>query len=361
MSRDPFEHMRNSNPVEPGQAPSPPMARAERIMGARAGVPGWVVSLATAALVVVVGGGTILLIGSDDDGGVAAGDTTSTAIASTVPESTVPESTVRSADRSTTSVTAATADLDVPTAVYFLMEATGESWGGGPFLVPVARRVDEPDPLTGTVQALIEGPTPDEASSIPAVSTAVPPGTELLGVTIDEGIATVDLSSEFAAGGGSFAEIARLDQLVYTVTRLDGVGGLRLKIDGELIELFGGHGIDVSDPLARTDIDLTLPAILIESPVYGDFGSSNPLVVSGTANVFEATVSLALTDNDGLILWEGFTTATCGTGCRGEWEASIPYDIDEPQMGSLIAWEASARDGSQTNVREHPVWLTPGQ
>jgi hypothetical protein len=28
-------------------------------------------------------------------------------------------------------------------------------------------------------------------------------------------------------------------------------------------------------------------------------------------------------------------------------------------MGSLIAWESSAMDGSQTNVREHPVWLVP--
>jgi hypothetical protein len=37
----------------------------------------------------------------------------------------------------------------------------------------------------------------------------------------------------------------------------------------------------------------------------------------------------------------------------------IPYDVDEAQIGALIAWEQSARDGSQTNVREHPVWLEP--
>jgi hypothetical protein len=70
-------------------------------------------------------------------------------------------------------------------------------------------------------------------------------------------------------------------------------------------------------------------------------------------------VSLALVDGDGLIIWEGFTTATCGTGCRGEWEITIPYEVDAPQMGSLIAWESSAMDGSRTNVREHPVWLVP--
>lgn len=36
-----------------------------------------------------------------------------------------------------------------------------------------------------------------------------------------------------------------------------------------------------------------------------------------------------------------------------------PHDVDEPQRGSLIVWEDSARDGSQINVREYPVWLTP--
>ena len=68
-------------------------------------------------------------------------------------------------------------------------------------------------------------------------------------------------------------------------------------------------------------------------------------------------MSLALTDNDGLILWEGFTTATCGTGCRGDWSIEIPYTVDTDQLGAVIAWEESAQDGSQTNVREHPVWL----
>ena len=109
-----------------------------------------------------------------------------------------------------------------------------------------------------------------------------------------------------------------------------------------------------------------LPAILIENPPYPTSSDPStvafvdyPLVASGTANVFEATISIALTDADGLILWEGFTTATCGTGCRGEWSVTIPYTVDVEQRGSLIVWEESAQDGSQTNVREHPVWLIP--
>jgi len=184
-----------------------------------------------------------------------------------------------------------------------------------------------------------------------------------------DGVATVDLSSEFGSGSGSFAEIARLEQLVYTLTRFPEIDGIRLQLDGVPVEVFGGHGIVLDDPVVRTDLDTTLPAILIESPPYpgsldpasGEMGEwANPLQVSGTANVFEATISAALTDADGLIIWEGFTTATCGTGCRGTWTLTIPYEVDVAQRGSLIVWEASARDGSQTNVREHPVWLVPG-
>jgi hypothetical protein len=199
------------------------------------------------------------------------------------------------------------------------------------------------------------------ASSMPALSSAIPVGTSITGVAIEEatGIVSVYLSGEFGSGGGTLSMMGRLGQVVYTLTAIDGVNGVRFYVDDQLTTVFGGEGIIIPDPATRADFEGLLPAILIESPTYGDVATGNPLVARGTANVFEATVSLALTDGEGLIIWEGLTTATCGTGCRGDWEVSIPYEVDAPQMGSLMVWEASARDGSQTNVREHPVWLVP--
>jgi hypothetical protein len=208
------------------------------------------------------------------------------------------------------------------------------------------------------LEFLLAGPAPGEAEAIPGMSSAIPEGTTLNGVTVESRTATVDLSAEFTSGGGSLSMMGRLAQVVFTMTGFDDVDGVRFLIDGVPTTVFGGEGIIVNDPSTRADWESLLPAVMIESPLYWGTGT-NPLVVTGTANVFEATVSLALVDGDGLIVWEGFTTATCGTGCRGDWEAVIPYQVDEAQLGAIIAWEASAEDGRQTNVREHPVWLVP--
>ncbi len=249
-------------------------------------------------------------------------------------------------------------------AVIYLLAHDPTATGPSPSLIPVARPLAIlSSPVTDlprtTLGFLLAGPTPGEREGTPSLSTEIPDGTELLDLTVADRIATVDLSAEFEAGAGTYSEIARLEQLVYTLTRFDEIDGIRLEIEGEPVSVFGGHGIVLSDPVVRTDLDTSLPAILIESPAHWGVGTPGTLVVGGTANVFEATVSLALVDADGLILWEGFTTATCGTGCRGDWTITVPYDVAEPQLGAVIAWEESARDGSQVNIREHPVFLFP--
>ncbi len=365
MRQDPFEHMQRNNPVAPEEAPSAPMGVADRIVGSRATWPGWVIATAAAVAVVVIGGGTMLLMNRADTTVVANTTSSLPAVASSSVAST-PLTTVPVA---TTAPSVTVPAVEPPTPVdageviaYFIIDDPNAT-GSSQTLVPVARSLAVLSTIVTdlprtAVEFLLLGPTPGENESIPAITSAVPDGTRLLDLSVSDGVATIDLSSEFAAGSGSFSEIARLDQLIYTLTRFEEIDGVRLKIDGVPVEVFGGHGIVLDDPVIRTEYDL-VPAILIESPAYMSVAGGNPLNVSGTANVFEASVSLALTDSDGLIIWKGFTTATCGTGCRGEWAVQIPYSVETAQMGSIIAWEESAQDGSQINVREHPVWLTP--
>jgi len=249
--------------------------------------------------------------------------------------------------------------VPVELAVYFLLDGTATG-GDGPFLVPVHREVP---PTLGVARAAIEqllaGPTSGESTSIPAISSTVPEGTQLLDISISSAVATVDVSEEFASGGGSASVLGRLAQLVFTLTQFPTVDSVVLEIEGEVVEEFSSEGVVIDGPLTREDFLDFAPSILVETPHYGG-PAGNPLRVTGIANVFEATFMLALVDNDGLILAEEVVTATCGTGCWGTFDVTVPYTVDEPQLGAVIVWFNSPQDGTQRDIREYPVWLTPG-
>ncbi len=242
-------------------------------------------------------------------------------------------------------------------SVYFFLDDTGQTSRPGPFLVPVRREVARTQAVaTVALSELLAGPTPDERSA--AISSAIPDRTLLLGLTIDDGVATVDLSREFESGGGSMSMFGRIAQVVYTLTQFSTVEQVLFRLDGEPVEVFSGEGILLADPVGRDDYLDMVPTILVDRPAYGgELG--NPARLVGVAIVFEATFQVAIVDADGVILAE--TTAMTDEGnAWGDFDVTIPYQVERPQMGSLIVWVYSARDGSQIDTREYPVWLTPG-
>jgi hypothetical protein len=99
-----------------------------------------------------------------------------------------------------------------------------------------------------------------------------------------------------------------------------------------------------------------LPAITVQVPSIGEQVNS-PVTISGTADVFEATVSVRLLDADGREIARTFTTATCGTGCRGSYSASITYSVSKTQRGVIEVFESSAQNGQPIKVQQIPVIL----
>jgi hypothetical protein len=215
-----------------------------------------------------------------------------------------------------------------------------------PFTVAVGR---------ASIEALLAGPSSQETGA--GVGSAVPDGTELLDLTIEGGTATADLSGEFESGGGSLSMRMRLAQVVWTLTQFESVDGVAFEVDGQPVEAFGGEGIVLDGPQTRADFEDLLPAILVEAPLIGD-EVGNPVTISGTANVFEATVSIRILDEDGNVIVTTFTNATCGTGCRGDYSASVRYEVDHDQPGTVMVFEASALDGTPQNVVSIPVVLS---
>ena len=155
--------------------------------------------------------------------------------------------------------------------VYFLLDEVGGATGG-PFLVPVYR--DAPssgDEAFDAVEILLEGPTAEEIAGTPAMHTAIPEGTTLLGVRVDDGVATVDLSAEFDDGGGSASMFARLAQVVFTVTRAAQVDEVVFNLVSEPVSVFSIGGNRGSTGRRReTNHYDWLPAIFVDSPAWGE-------------------------------------------------------------------------------------------
>ncbi|MGH2756798.1 MAG: Gmad2 immunoglobulin-like domain-containing protein [Actinomycetota bacterium] len=190
--------------------------------------------------------------------------------------------------------------------------------------------------------------------------TAIPKGTELLGVERDLDGLHVDLSSEFESGGGSLSMQMRVAQIVYTATQFEGVDAVSFKIEGKGVDSIGGEGIDVSEPLTRRDFQESYiaPNIVVESPRPGD-EIADGATITGFANVFEANVNYRLVDENGDVLDEGFTTATCGSGCWGDFEIELDFEVGSRQEGRVEVLTFSAEDGSEQDVVSIPVVLVP--
>ena len=219
-----------------------------------------------------------------------------------------------------------------------------------------ARRAIPRTPQVGkaALEELLAGPTAEEQSI--GFSSAIPPGTRLLGLTIENGVATVDLSGQFAEEGGSLSMTARVAQVVFTLTQFPSVQGVQFRLDGQPVEALGGEGLMLDRPVGRDDFEELLPAIFVESPAPFDV-ISGPFHLQGTANTFEATFMVRLTDASGAVLLEQPVMATSGSGTRGSFDVTLDLAVPRAGPGTLTVYEASARDGSPVNVVEIPLKL----
>lgn len=230
----------------------------------------------------------------------------------------------------------------------------------GPRLVPVLRSLPKTLGVArAALDALLAGPSASEKATSPSLTTAVPSDARLLAISIDpSGVATVDLGSAFARGATTSQLLARYAQVVYTVTQFGNVSGVVFEAEGAGLAAPDDDGGVHHDPVDRSDYRDLLPPIFVDRPAYGA-AIGNPARVTGLANVFEATFRIRLIDGGGRTLVDRQAMATCGSGCWGTFDVTLPYSLATAGWGRLRVYDLSARDGSPENVREEPVWLTP--
>jgi hypothetical protein len=295
--------------------------------------------------------GTVPVASPSAEASVAQGSPDLTPAPSSEPTS-VPSGTPTGPAGSSSAPTASPSGTTIVRAYFYL--------GGGPGsagLVAVLRTVPGTKAVaTIAMQALLAGPIASEAARM--ITTSVPAGTQVLGLTIANGVATVDLSTEFESGAGSASVLTRLGQVVYTLTQFPTIKSVQFEIEGQPVTVFSSEGIVLDKPVARSNYVDLLPAIWVDRPAFGA-AAGNPAHVTGSADVFEATFRVAILDGSGKVLVDQQVMATCGTGCRGTFDTTVAYPIAKAQYGTLRVYEPSAKDGTPQNIRDYRVWLTP--
>ena len=239
-----------------------------------------------------------------------------------------------------------TETMDV--AVYYLKDQNNEIY--------LVREVHAVPKSTGVARAAL-----NELSSgqpiTPGAFRVLPPGTEILSIRIENGLATVDFSKEVLdVNVGASGEAMGIASIVNSLTEFPTIQKVQFTVEGSVengIDWWGHIGLS-GQPFQR---DLSLvnePAIWVTMPETKQTITS-PVIIRGNARIFEATVSFRLRDAEGNILGQGYTMAEAGAPERGDFEAQMSFTHSAVGKGQIEVYESSMKDGSDQNMVVIPV------
>ena len=115
----------------------------------------------------------------------------------------------------------------------------------------IVREMKKSDsPLTDAINAIIDGPLPDEGNCRTLVSS----GCRLLGASVSNSVATLNFSEEFEFNQyGIEGVLGQLQQIVYTATAFPTVESVQFLIEGEHREFLASEGVSIGVPLSRSN------------------------------------------------------------------------------------------------------------
>ncbi len=340
------------SPEPPPYPEETPMVRPDTTKTARPAL----VFVAAVAVVALLAVPLLLFTGGDDP--ILVGSTTTTTTTST----TLSTTTSTTGPTTTSTVVPGTTTTEpvegsVWTGVVYLYQSPEDSFIGNPALVPVSLEVTAPSGtfsdhtqfdgvLTLLAEEGIELPEPFE--------NATPPEVQVVWWGEENGIVRPDMNEAFLAGaGGLLADMTMLNQLIYSVTWMNADASVLFTVNDEPVEAYGSEGLDLTDPVGRDSFLDHLHTINLTSPITRQ--ADGTYLVEGIANVFEATLNVAVVDRAGEIVHEEFVMATCGTGCWGEFSTRIDAGLIVPGETSLRVFTYSAQDGSPIDVITVPI------
>jgi hypothetical protein len=211
-----------------------------------------------------------------------------------------------------------------------------------------------PGVASAAVKQLFAGP--NAAESAAAVGSPVPAGSRLRGISTSGRTATIDVSRAFAAAGGRASVRMRLAQLTFTATQFPTIDRVRLEVAGQIVHSIAG--VPVPQPAAAPNFYRLVPMILVSRPAIGARIPAT-ITVTGSADVFEAVVHIRIFSARGRLLTATHVLATCGTGCRGTYTATLTYHVLRRQRGTVLINGDNGK-GTPPPVTRVPVLLSVG-
>ncbi|MDD4237780.1 MAG: Gmad2 immunoglobulin-like domain-containing protein [Desulfotomaculaceae bacterium] len=189
-------------------------------------------------------------------------------------------------------------------------------------------------------------------------SRVLPPETIVRGISVKDGNASVDFSSEvLKANVGAAGEALGIQSIVNTLTEFPEIKQVSFWVDGKLDERtkdWWGHVGLYNQPFKRDVSAVYEPVIWVTSPKPSQKITS-PLQIHGSARVFEATVNARIIDNSGKELAQGYATASEGAPGRGDFEFSLPFTPTTAGSGKVEVFWASPKDGEELDKVVVPV------
>ncbi|MCL6558390.1 MAG: GerMN domain-containing protein [Firmicutes bacterium] len=236
-----------------------------------------------------------------------------------------------------------------PVAVYYLKMTARDL-----YLVREVHEVQRTPALArAALQELISG-----APKTPGAYRVLPEETKILGITVKQGLATVDFSKEVLwANVGSAGEALGIQSIVNTLTEFPSIKKVAFRVEGKLDEAamnWWGHVGLYGQPFKRDLSEVYEPVIWVYRPQPGQRVTS-PLIVTGSARVFEATVQVRLLDGEKRVITSASGMATAGAPERGEFTIKLEFKPPKTDKGYLEVFWPSPKDGSPLDVVRIPL------
>ncbi len=300
---------------------------------------------AGAAAVVLLAIGIPFILLNNDGPPVATPETSTTTTSTT----TVPDSSTSSTEPST--------PIAEFGSVVYLTQSPENSFLGNPALVAFETFVNAPAGAddAAIIKASLELLTNPDFVVPDGFTNSVPAGLEVVEVRRAEGADNaiiIEMNDKFLEGaGGLLGDFTMLNQLIYTAMRGD-INEVQFLVNNQQVTEFGSDGLDLSPSVNAETFrgEGTAPNIALinlTSPILPN--QDGNVVVQGISNTFEASMALLVLDDQGGIVHEEFTTATCGSGCWGDYLFVLDSALFETGTAVQLL-EYSAKDGEPSNV-----------